>query len=124
MHIAAHAVFGGEQRDQLHLRSLLEYVDGRFERIVNTGRVGDESHTFPPQCFKTGVAQNLHPGFYPELLPLLGTGRPCHHSNQQCEYEMSHVNVILYGLIDSHAGVSGGRRFTGLSLSARIQAKP
>ena len=60
MHIAAHAVFRTEQRYQIYVGSFMQNIDGGFELVVHSGRIGDQAHSFPLQYLEITIFKNLY----------------------------------------------------------------
>ncbi len=64
MHVAAHAVLGRVEGYQVDARSLVEYVDCRFQFVVDARRVGDKAHALALQGLEAAVAEHLDAGLY------------------------------------------------------------
>ena len=64
MHVASHAVLGRVEGYQIHARSLVEYVNCRFQFVVDARGVGDKAHALALQGFESTVAEHLEAGFH------------------------------------------------------------
>ena len=58
-YVAAHSVLGGEQRHKLDSRSLMQYVDRRFQARVNSGGICQQPYPLPFQRGETAVGQHF-----------------------------------------------------------------
>ena len=70
VYITAHAVFGTVECHKIHVRCLMQYVDGGFHPVVHSRRVGNQPDTLALQASETLFFQYFDAGFYSYLLCL------------------------------------------------------
>lgn len=62
--VATHSMLGSEQGDEIDLRAFVQYVYGRSQVVVHTGRIGDQPYAFTFEAFEVALAKYLNPGFH------------------------------------------------------------